>query len=465
MSTTPAPVPLRLEGLAGVRGVDGVRHSGGQVDRRWDRFRSVREWAEEADRMRLDARIILAWEARASDLRSASWTVRESPTGSAKAARYADIVRRALGLDGRPGLMHRTFGEFVDEAAWFAYYGSLPFEMVWRYDVRAGLACLSDAEVRIPSSILRWGDGEDLGPLTQIAYGHERQPEPIPGRKLLLFTRGRLGSDWLGQGLARAAWSAYARRSKLIDLRTVALARLGVLAPQVEYDPQRLLDAVAMMTGSSGQGEARQMVQDVAQLVARVQAGDAAVLVTLRDILDVRWNTQEGFDPTPLLDTDEREIQEIYAAFGVLWLTMGTGSEGSGNRSLGEVHASMTRRQVIADADCIAATLNGRWRDGGGLVGALCELNDPDGFDETCLPTIAHQGLEVDAFAELLPSLPGLVSSGLYTPDDATEDAIRALADVPALPEDARRSQAVRRVDSESLLARVTRLARERRGG
>ena len=119
--------------------------------------------------MRLDARVQLAWQTRASELRAAQWTVvaADHPDGE----RYAALVRRVLGLDGEPGMMRRTWGEFVDEAAWFAYYGALPFEVVWRYDVPTGRVVPVDVEARIPSSVLAWGEGDRLGPLLQIQRG------------------------------------------------------------------------------------------------------------------------------------------------------------------------------------------------------------------------------------------------------------------------------------------------------
>lgn len=458
MQSTPAPTtdaeqdagrmlaPEVYAPLLRRRGVSGTVHSGGQVYREWDSFTWL-QWAQQADQMRLDARVQLAWQTRSSELRAADWTVR--PADHPDGERYADLVREALGLDGRPGMMARTWGEVIDEVAWFAYYGALPFEVVWTYDAATGRIVPHDLESRIPSSIERWGDGDQLGPLVQWRRGDGPTPEPISGDRLLVFTRGKVGTDWTGNGLARAAWSPWYRRQRLIDLRTVALARLGVIAPEVQYDPQAL---AAMLPGLDAQTAVNKLVGDV----GAADAGERVTLVTIRDALTVAWNTGSGFDPAPLLATDERETAEIYAAFGVLFLAMGMGGESSGNRSLGEMHQAVLRRMVIEDADAIRSTINGQWRDGGGLVGAICQINVRD-FNPAALPMVEHQGLAPDTFAESLVDIPGLVSAGVLTPDDALEQMVRTVVGAPALSERDGRSADERTAQGAAarLMARV----------
>jgi len=418
--------PDALDPLTKRRGVSGTVHAGGRVVRRWDKF-GWQEWARQADLMRLDARVQMAWQVRASELRAAQWTVKaaDHPDGE----RYAEYVRRALGLDGESGAMRRTWGEFIDEGVWFAYYGALPFEVVWQYDARTGLIAPLDIESRIPSSILRWGDGDQLGPLVQYQRGDGPRPEPIPGKRLLCFTRGKLGSDWTGNGLARAAWAPWYRRDRIVDLRTIALARLGVIAPEVQYDPQLLSD---MSRGNAEMPSVQSLVAETVAQVDAVDAGQRATLVTIKGALEVAWNTAANFDPAPLIATDERETQDIYAAFGAEFLAMGMSTHSTGNRSLGEMHEGLLRRMSIEDADAMACAINGKWRPGGGLVGAVCQLNAPN-YDPAAQPTVEHQGLEPDSFADSLQSMPGLIASGALTPDDGLESMTRAVIGAPML--------------------------------
>lgn len=441
------------------RGVSGTVHSGGQVVREWDRFGWL-QWAQQADLMRLCPRVQMAWQARASELRAAEWTV--LPAQHPDGERYAEIVRAALGLDGKAGMMRRSWGEFVDEAAWFAYYGAMPFEVVLRYDVATGMVVPLDIEARIPSSIESWGDDADLGPLRQWQRGAGPRPEPIPGERLLVFTRGKVGSDWTGNGLARSAWSAWYRRNRLVDLRTIALARLGVLAPEVQYDPKVLHEMFAAQASSQrvdASSLAAAAINKLVDDVAAADAGERVTLVTIMDALGVQWNTAGSFDPAPLIQSDERETQEIYAAFGVEFLAMGMGGESTGNRSLGEVHSGLLRRMTIEDADAMSASLNGKWRAGGGLADMLCRLNIAD-YDAAAVPTIAHQGLAPDTFAESLQEIGGLVAARVLTPDNGLEAMVRGVIGAPPLSSEDERSAELRVAGGDAgarLMARMQR--------
>jgi hypothetical protein len=60
------------------------------------------------------------------------------------------------------------------------------------------------------------------------------------------------------------------------------------------------------------------------------------------------------------------------------------------------------------------------------------------------LPRLVHTGLDTDDLAESMGALPALVQSGLLTPDDELERAIRARLGAGDLPEDAQRSPLTR---------------------
>ena len=61
-------------------------------------------------------------------------------------------------------------------------------------------------------------------------------------------------------------------------------------------------------------------------------------------------------------------------------------------------------------------------------------------IDPSKLPRLTHTGLDTDDLAESLGVLPGLVQSGLLTPDDDLERAIRERLGAGELPEIAERS-------------------------
>ncbi len=73
---------------------------------------------------------------------------------------------------------------------------------------------------------------------------------------------------------------------------------------------------------------------------------------------------------------------------------------------------NLLRRAAKRYAAIIAATLNGPWRDGGGLVGAIIDLNFGADVDPRLYPKLVPTGLEPNALAEALGSLPALVDKG-----------------------------------------------------
>jgi hypothetical protein len=413
--------------LARVFGRSGVEHSGGKVVQPWNRF-GWREWAAQADLMTLDPQVMLAWGVVQAAVLSAGIEVRAGAPGDPMSERLAVAVREVFGLEGAPGLMSRSLDDMLADVSWFIYYGAIAMEVVWTYDARTGWDIPTDLAPRIPSSIDKWGEGDQLGPITQIVRGGGVTPEPIPGRKFLLFTLGRLGTDYTGRGKARAAWSAWKRRLDLQDARQVGCSRLGVLPPVIETS----LEAVVSLeqSGALPLGTFTTMVSTLQADLRRLQAGGDAVLCTVAGVTDVKWGTADNFDPTKMLAAEESEATEIHAAFGTLFLRMGINGEGS--RALSQSHLEILRAASVGFAKLIASTINGPWRAGGGLIGAFVKLNFGD-IDPRLLPRLVFTGLEPNALAEALGLLPGLATAGGITMDDGIERAVRQVLDLPPL--------------------------------
>ena len=87
--------------------------------------------------------------------------------------------------------------------------------------------------------------------------------------------------------------------------------------------------------------------------------------------------------------------------------------------------------------------MSGPDRRGGGTIGRLIRWNY-GAVDPSKLPRLTHTGLDTDDLGDALQMLPGLVQSGLITPDDELERAIRARLGAGDLPEDAQRSPQLR---------------------
>jgi phage gp29-like protein len=119
------------------------------------------------------------------------------------------------------------------------------------------------------------------------------------------------------------------------------------------------------------------------------------------------------------------------------------GNTETGARSVGEIHLSVFRRAAINLCDIVAAQVSGIDRRGGGTIGRLIRWNY-GAIDPSKLPKLTHTGLDTDDLADSMGMLPGLVQSGLLTPDDELERALRERLGAGDLPEDAQRSPMTR---------------------
>ena len=122
------------------------------------------------------------------------------------------------------------------------------------------------------------------------------------------------------------------------------------------------------------------------------------------------------------------------------------GNTETGARSVGEIHLSIFRRAAINLCDLVASQVSGVDRRAGGTIGRLIRWNYGS-IDPSKLPRLTHTGLDTDDLADSLGMLPGLVQSGLLTPDDDLERAIRERLGAGDLPEEAQRSS-ISRVSS-----------------
>lgn len=420
-----ALVPERLATLAATYGRSGVQHSGGKVVRDWDTL-TYRERAYELDLMRLDPQVQLALATRTVPALGAIYEVK-CPTNDPRSEMLAELLRQVFGLEGRPGLMRRTFAATQAEAAWAIHYGSFVQEVLWHYVTLNGKvwAIPYDLEARIPSSIDRWGEDDQLGPITQIVRGSGRRPEPMPGDKVLVYTRRQQGTDWTGEGLGRAAWSGWRRLRQLVDMRQIGAGRLGVLPPVVSYDRE------AARASGVEESSIDTTVLAVRDALLQLQSGQRGTLA-VPSWVTINWGTADNFDPAKLITAESSEIDNIHAAYGTGHLRMGLAGN-TGNRSLGEVSTDTMRRAAVEDVDVLLAPINGIWRAGGGLVGAIAELNMPD-IPPHLYPTIVATGLEPDAMAEALGML-GALAPVWLTPDDAGENRIRDVLGMPPLAE------------------------------
>jgi phage gp29-like protein len=157
-------------------------------------------------------------------------------------------------------------------------------------------------------------------------------------------------------------------------------------------------------------------------------------------------------------ECDNQISQAFLAQFANLGIT------DTGSRSVGEVHLSVFRRAAINLCDIVASAVSGVDRRGAGTIGRLIRWNYGT-VDPSKLPRLVHTGLDTDDLAESLAMLPQLVTSGLLTPDDELERAIRERLGAGDLPEEAQRSALERTASAGNVASLAEAAIRRRKNG
>lgn len=428
-------MPEGREGLARRKGRTGTIHQGGEINRRWDEFRQAGRWVDEADEMLLHPCVYDAWQQRLAQMTAAKFIVRPARSRDPRAKLYAEFVERALGLGGQPGMMARPFEAVAKQFYKGQFYGFALGEDLYYY--RDGHIWLRDIESRGQRTIESWGPvAGQLGPIRQRVEGSGTNPQPMAGDQVILVTRDRDDTDWQGRGLARSARAPWKRICFAEDARAAGIER-GV------YRPPELHAAADVFEGAADPS-VRAIFDEMQEAAEKYTAGDnASVFKRIfssdgRVLVGLDWLTNDGWDPAKAITAEQRDEALIYMGFGLGWLKMGQDGNG-GSRALGQVHEGLLRLMAINDVEETIGAFNGPARAGGGLVGRLIAYNFPD-FAEDLLPTIWHDGLEVDKLMDLLPHIEALTRAGWLTPRNAGEDAILRGADVPPLDESEKRS-------------------------
>lgn len=388
--------------------------------------------------MRLDPVVSMGWSGVKQTLLSATWKWEPADEADGDCRRLADFANDVWGLDGRPGMMLAPWEQQLTYLLEYAPLGYRYAEEMYAY--KHGLWILSRYEDRDPQAHLRWGsDPERIGPVEQSPVDG-RTPSAIPGDKLLLLTRNRVGTDWEGEGLFRAARFDYEAKKLLKKIRVVGHERYA--------KPPMLIDVLRQAAQDAGFGHLIESVDGDAvsegpwirnaKTAARgLRSQQESVLIQNEFVRFGQLDTG-GYNPTSLRDDIESHNLEILAAFGLGFLRMGLAGN-SGNRSLGEVHRDFFLRQAANLLDEVAGAVSGPAREGGGTIGRLAEWN----FgvrDARMLPRLRHYGLTVDPLLEMLEPLERLARVGGFTFTDEVEDQIRSRARLGELADADRRT-------------------------
>ncbi len=420
------------------KGISGTQLSGGVIS---GYERNVQltglNWVTEAeDMLRTDPVVRRSWHMLRQTLLSATWRFETADDTDPVAIELARFANEAFGLDGYAGQMLLSWEEQLSYLLEFVPIGYRYAEELYRVGpdengkIKVWLDQYADRE---PSAHMKWlsRDNQHLDGVLQNMVGIGKVPEPIPANKLLLLTLNRTGSNFEGAGMLRPVWWWWRTKQRVANLMCVGVDRWAIPAPKVKVDRSKA--EMAGLTDADING----MVNEAEAQAQAFLSAEQSYLIENDVVTFDNYAAAPNLYAQGPLDIIRECDNQISQAFLAQFANLGISDTGS--RSVGEVHLSVFRRAAINLCDLMASAVSGVDRRGGGTVGRLVRWNY-GAVDPSKLPRLTHSGLDTDDLADALGMLPALVQSGLLTPDDDLERAIRERLGAGDLPEGASRT-------------------------
>ena len=420
------------------KGITGTQLSGGVITGKEQNAQLTGlNWVQEAEEMvRTDPIVRRSWHMLRQTLLSATWRFEPGIENDPVADELARFANECFGFDGYAGQMTISWEDQLAYLFEFVPLGYRYAEEIYRVGpdsegkIKVWLDHYADRE---PSAHNRWlsRDSQNLDGVLQNTVGTTYTPEPIPANKLLLLTLNKTGSNFEGVGMLRPVWWWWRTKQRTSNLMCVGLDRWAIPTPKVSVDRSQ-----AESMGLSD-GDIDAMIDDAEAQAQSFLASEQSYLVENSAVSFSSYETSPYLYSQGPIDIVKLCDSQIASAFLTQFADLGNTETGA--RSVGEIHLSVFRRSAINLCDVVANQVSGVDRRGGGTIGRLIRWNYGL-IDPSKLPKLTHTGLDTDDLAESLGMLPGLVQSGLLTPDDELERAIRERLGAGDLPEDAQRS-------------------------
>lgn len=264
---------------------------------------------------------------------------------------------------------------------------------------------------RNPVTKWRWNMGEvdgrqELVSMTQLAPPYYSQVD-IPRNKLLLFVNEHEGDNYDGWSMLRYAYKPYFIREGLYKVQAIGLERAYVGVPKVTL-PENFSD------------EMKKLALQIAQ---SVRSDDNAGITHPADLLVDILRTELGAG-REMQEAIQHHTREILKSGLAQFLELGA-QGAAGSWALSNDHSELFLMAVNADANYLDEVIN---LDPG--IPALLRFNFAD-FSIASLPRKTHGDIGQENLEALGRTLMALGKFGFLTPDDATEDTLRARLDFP----------------------------------
>jgi hypothetical protein len=363
------------------------------------------------DMIATDGKLAGAYALILHTLKSAEWRW-VAPRGSnANAARNAEFLNCAFGLDGHSGMMLEPWEVQLERLLAFVWAGWSMAEPVYYF--RDGSWWLREFRDREPESFVRWvwDESGDMAGMVQFVDSIGHLEREVDGNKLVVVTLFRTGDNLNGRSLFRPCWGAYQLKLHALKQLGYGLDRWAVPFPVVESDWVAAQAAGMMIEDFKAELAQQQAV------ASRLQSRDAAY-ATSSPFVRMGVLGEGAFDPTKIQVVLNMLNEEMLTAVGAQFLQLGVGGQ-EGSRSIGEVHESTFRRGAINLLDLVANAVGGSERPGGGTGATLLrwEYYHPTVCPPEEMPVLEHRGLKAQALIKALNVIPNLVASDVLDKD------------------------------------------------
>ena len=297
-------------------------------------------------------------------------------------------------------------------------YGFQPTEIVYNRILSgqfAGLVGWDKLAYRSPQSRLRWNVEEVDSPgggrirqlisMTQFAPPTYRTID-LPRDKLLLFNNEQLGENFDGISLFRPAYEPWFYRDNLQRIEAIGLERAYMGIPDAVLPDDFTAAEFAMAQ----------------QIVTNMRTADNAGAVHPRSVeLKMLFNKVDGGPMRAAIEYHDTQMLMVMLAH---FIKLGTGG-GGGAYSLSEDQSELFLMALNGIDNHFCETLN-LWPGVPQLIGYNYNNVDP-----AHMPRVVHGEVGRRDLGQMGRVFMALGQWGFLTPDDATEDRLREMLELP----------------------------------
>jgi len=318
--------------------------------------------------------------------------------------------------------------DVVREALTCLDFGHSVFEKVYEpceYEgqPRIGLAKLGSRKQR---SIMRWAQSDGSPGITQIVpsgAGNQKEAQNsspeinIPRDKLIYVINEREGQNYEGISLLRFAYKPWKIKDSLEIMHAIALERMSLGIPVVTK-------------GQNNETADESELAKVRTALRQLRNNEDAYL-EIPSSLNVSFLDMKANSTKDILPTIQYQDRQITLSVLAQFLELGSSGKGgsSGSRAVSEDHSQL----FIKSLDAVARTVQQPFQED--LVKQLVDLNYsslPNGY-----PKLVYSNVDDDDAVAVSTAVNQLMAVGAINPDKDLENRLRAILNLPAMPESA----------------------------